>query len=64
MKKIKVNVTKEGLITISTEGFVGQACKDATRELEKALGVVTKESLTDEFYNEGIVEQINTTTNS
>ncbi len=63
MKKIKVHVDKEGKIKITTEGFGGVACKDATRELEKALGSVSKETLTDEFYNQSTVDQVNTNSN-
>ncbi len=63
MKKIKVHVTKTGETTISTEGYTGQACKDATRELEKALGSVSKETLTEEFYNQSTVDQVTTNGN-
>jgi hypothetical protein len=61
MKKIKVVVSKEGETQISTEGFTGTACKDATKQLEKALGTVTKDSNTQEFYNESTVDQVNIT---
>jgi hypothetical protein len=61
MKKITVHVDKEGGTKISTEGFTGTACKDATKQLEMALGVVTKDSNTQEFYNESTVDQANTT---
>lgn len=50
MKKIKVTVAPDGTTRIATEGFTGTACKDATRGLEKALGKVTSEKLTEEFY--------------
>ena len=61
MKKIKIRVDKEGKTEIFTEGFTGQACKDATKQLEKALGTVTKDSNTQEFYNESTVDQVNIT---
>ncbi len=61
MKKIKVIVDKEGNTEIKAEGFTSTACKDATKQLEKALGVVTKDSNTQEFYNESTVDQVNTT---
>ncbi len=61
MKKIKVVVDKEGRTEISTSGFSGTACKDVTKNLEKALGTVTKDTNTQEFYNEATVDQVNTT---
>ena len=60
MKKIIVHVDKEGGTKISTEGFTGATCKDATRNLEKVLGVATKEYLTSEYYETSTVDQINT----
>jgi len=32
--------------------FTGSSCRDATRELERALGVAGKESLLPEFYGQ------------
>ncbi len=61
MKKIKVIVDKEGNTEIKTFGFTGVECKEATKNLEKALGVVTKDSNTQEFYEEAVVDQVNTT---
>ena len=50
MPEIKVTVAPDGATTITTKGFTGTACKDATRELERALGPVVSEKLTGEFY--------------
>ena len=36
--------------TITTRGFSGSACTDATRPLEHALGVVVSDTPTDEAY--------------
>ena len=52
MKTIKVYIAKDGAVTIKTKGFVGQACKDATRALEKALGAVDNREYTDEYYTQ------------
>lgn len=52
-KEIKVTVAPDGTTKIATKGFTGGACKDATKALEKALGAVTSEKLTGEFYREG-----------
>ena len=49
-KKIEITVSPEGAVNIKTAGFTGSSCKDATRELERALGVSGRETLLPEFY--------------
>ncbi len=51
-KTIQITVSPEGSVSIKTAGFTGSSCKDATRELERALGVVGRESLLPEFYGQ------------
>jgi len=51
-KKIEITVSPEGATSIKTTGFTGGSCKDATRDLERALGVAGRESLLPEFYNQ------------
>ena len=48
-KKIEITVSPEGATSIKTLGFSGRSCKDATRELERALGLAGKESLLPEY---------------
>ncbi len=50
MKTIEITVSPKGATSIKTRGFSGGSCKDATRELERALGVAGRESLLPEFY--------------
>lgn len=49
-KTIEITVSPEGATSIKTSGFTGSSCRDATRDLEKALGVSGRESLLPEFY--------------
>ena len=49
-KTIEITVSPEGATSIKTAGFSGGSCKDATRELERALGVSGHETLLPEFY--------------
>ena len=49
-KTIEVTVSPKGETTIQTKGFTGEACRDATRNLEAALGVRGHEQLTNEFH--------------
>ena len=49
-KTIAITVSPEGAVSIKTTGFTGSSCKDATRELERALGVASEETLLPEFH--------------
>ena len=40
----------EGSVSIKTAGFTGGSCREATRELERALGMSGRESLLPEFF--------------
>ncbi len=51
IKTIEVTVSPEGATSIKTTGFTGSSCKDATRDLERALGVTGRESLLPEYFN-------------
>ena len=48
-KKIEITVTPEGVTSIKTSGFTGGSCRDATRDIERALGVAGRETLLPEF---------------
>lgn len=50
MPDIIITIAPDGTTKILTQGFSGVSCKDATRELEKALGIITDEKLTSEYY--------------
>jgi hypothetical protein len=49
-KTIEITVSPEGATSIKTTGFTGGSCRDATRDLERALGVAGRETLLPEFY--------------
>lgn len=51
-KKIEITVSPEGTTSIKTSGFIGASCKDATRELERALGVPSRETLLPAYYQQ------------
>jgi hypothetical protein len=52
IKTIEITVTPEGATSIKTSGFTGSSCRDATRDLERALGLAGKESLLPEYYQQ------------
>ena len=58
-KTIEITVSPEGATSIKTSGFTGGSCRDATRDLERALGLAGRESLLPEYFQRtGTGEQI------
>lgn len=51
-KKIEITISPEGSVSIKTSGFAGSSCRDATRDLERALGVSGREHLLPEYFNQ------------
>ncbi|NBV89170.1 MAG: DUF2997 domain-containing protein [Betaproteobacteria bacterium] len=51
-KTIQITVSPDGAVSIKTAGFTGGSCRDATRDLERALGVAGNETLLPEFYSQ------------
>jgi hypothetical protein len=49
-KTIDITVSPEGSVSVKTNGFSGSSCRDATRELERALGISSRETLLPEFH--------------
>ena len=50
LKEIIIEVARDGQTQITTKGFKGKACKDATAALEKALGAVKSDTPTREYH--------------
>jgi hypothetical protein len=50
MKLIEVIVDTKGGISLETRGFAGTACREATQEMERALGIATKDQPTAEMF--------------
>ena len=58
-KTIEIIVTPKGETTITTKGFVGSECREASKFLEEALGQRSSEQLTPEFYQSQKTSQNN-----
>ena len=56
-KIIEVTITAKGETTVTTRGFAGSGCRDASRFIEQALGQRTGEQLTAEFHQTATVDQ-------
>ena len=51
MKIIEVIVSPSGETRIETKGFSGTGCKDATKQLQAALGATVSDKATAEMYS-------------
>ena len=50
MRTIEIIVSPKGETTVTTKGFAGSSCRDASKFLEDTLGRQAGETLTGEFY--------------
>jgi hypothetical protein len=57
MKTIEIIVSPNGETTITTRGFAGASCREASKFIEQALGQRTDERLTADFHQPQSVEQ-------
>ncbi|MCY2993233.1 MAG: DUF2997 domain-containing protein [Planctomycetota bacterium] len=56
-KTIEIIVSPKGETTVTTKGFAGSSCREASKFIEQALGQQTGERLTAEFHQTQTVEQ-------
>jgi hypothetical protein len=57
MKTITILIDKTGQVSMQTNGFEGAACKDATKAIERGLGVVLSDKPTfDQGASQTMVE--------
>jgi len=54
---IEVIVSPKGEVTMQTKGYAGSDCLQASKFLERAIGVVTKDHKTTEFYQAETTQQ-------
>ena len=59
-KIIEIVVTPTGESRVETKGFTGEACREASKFLEAALGVPGQEELTRDFFSHQAVNAIDT----
>ena len=50
MKTIEIIVDQKGQSTVQTKGFSGSECRDASKLIERALGMVQSDTPTAEMY--------------
>jgi hypothetical protein len=57
MQTIEITVSPKGEAVVQTKGFSGPSCRDASRALEKALGIVRSDAPTAEMHLAQAAEQ-------
>lgn len=57
MKTIEITVSPKGETTVTTKGFSGSSCRDASKFVEQALGERLDEKVTAEFHQAEAVNQ-------
>lgn len=57
MKVIELVVSPKGETTVTTKGFTGSSCREASKFLEQALGQRSSEVLTAEFHAQPVQQQ-------
>ena len=50
MKEIIVDIGLDGEVKVETKGYKGKSCTDASKFIEEALGTVTSNKFTPEYY--------------
>ena len=56
-KIIEIIVSPQGETTVTTKGFTGSSCREASKFMEQALGQQTDERLTAEFHQAASAEE-------
>ena len=59
-KTLRFKIYKDGKVEETLEGFIGNSCKEVTRNLENSLGQVTVTSKTSEAYTTNQSENLKT----
>ena len=49
LKTVTVTVDENGTAQVETDGFTGAECLEATKELERSLGLKTSDRKTSEY---------------
>jgi len=56
---VKIRIKPGGKLEVKVEGIKGPTCTDVTKTLQKALGDITSDKKTNEFFEEGLQNKVN-----
>jgi len=57
LKTIEVIISPTGETSVQTKGFTGSTCREASKALERALGVAQSDTPTGEMYQVQVADQ-------
>jgi len=58
MKTIQLIIDPQGEVRLETKGFAGASCREATRALEQALGLIQSDRPTSEMYQQATSQEV------
>ena len=58
-KTLRFKIHQDGRVEETLEGFTGNSCNEATKNLENALGKVTVKNKTSDAFISGKIENLN-----
>lgn len=56
--ELEIQIDADGNVTIKVVNGKGESCVDLTKQLEEALGTVSEQKLTDDYYVQPVEEHI------
>ena len=59
MEEVIIEIDEKGGAKIAVMGCAGPSCKLLTAQIEKALGAVSKDTLTEKYHEKARVDVIN-----
>ena len=54
---IEITISPTGEAVVQTKGFTGSTCRDASKLIEQALGIVQSDTPTAELYQTQTIDQ-------
>lgn len=57
MKTIQIIIDPKGQVRLETKGFSGASCRQASKALEQALGLIESDQATSELYQQAACQE-------
>jgi glycine/serine hydroxymethyltransferase len=57
-ERIIISIKEDGSTAVTTQGFKGKSCTNASQFIEEALGKIASLKRTGEYYDEEIPEKV------
>lgn len=57
MRTIQIIIDPQGQVRLQTQGFSGASCREASKSLEQALGLIESDQPTPELYQQAASQE-------